>query len=124
MDEKDIIVMSNHDKPVKIVFEDKIKSSKTEKYHKSLKEVLYDLLWDWDIRENLSKQQIHSERGKIKRGYYDQSINFFVKRGATREFIINEVEQERERIVISVQHTFNTSMLSGNYKFGVVTLGK
>ena len=124
MREIKMFIMSNNDKPVKIVFEDFPSETRTEKYHKSLKEVLYDLLWDWNIRRNLTKQQIHTERGKIRRGYYGQSTNFFVKRGIAKEFIESEIEQERERTIITMRHNINSSCLSSDFKFGILNLSK
>jgi len=114
----DLIILPIEDKPVKLVFENELKT-KTEKYHLTIKEVLLDVLrWNWTLRKQLTRQQIHSERGKTKRGYYDQVVNFLVKRGISKEYIDNEVSQERERWIISKPVYINTKDIKSN--FGVI----
>jgi hypothetical protein len=118
-----IYFIPTNDKSVKLVFENREDiTTKTENYKLSLYEVLkHELRWNWELRRKLSKQQIHTERGKLKRGRYNEVINFFVKRGISKEYIDNEVNQERERIVITQTLNIPLNYIE-NYKFGLFKL--
>jgi uncharacterized protein related to proFAR isomerase len=97
-----MFISNNENKPVKIVLENNY-SYRTEIYHLPLKDVLRnELRWNYELRRNLTKQQIHTEYGKLKRGRINEIINFLVKRGITKEYIENEVNQERENVVVSI----------------------
>jgi hypothetical protein len=116
-----IFFTPNINKPVKLVIENNIISTKTEKYKLTIKEVLKDeLKCNYKLRRNLTRQQIHTEYGKIHRGYYSEVINFLVKRGITKEYLENEINQERERCVFTRKMSFPLDIL--NCKFGVYEL--
>lgn len=118
--DKIYIVSFPKDKPIKLVVENNSSSQIVEKYHLTLKEVLKDILnGDWKLRSTLTRQQIRTEKGKIRRGYYEEVINFLHKRGISREYIKNEVAMVRERIVIGIKCNVSKDVLDGN-KFGVI----
>lgn len=113
---------SEKDNPVKIIIEQEPLSTRIEKYYLTLKEVLLEILrCNLKLRRQLTRQQIHSERGKVKRGYSDQVINFLVKRGISKEYIDKEVSQERERWIISRQIHFD-NFVAQNNKIGIIQL--
>lgn len=122
MDNNKIYILDTQkDKPVKIIFENNISNVKTEKYHLTLRQVLFEILkGNWELRRNLTRQQIHSERGKVRRGNYEEVINFLNKRGVSREYINNEISQERENIIITIPLKINTEDVYG--KFGLIQL--
>lgn len=96
------------DKPVKICIENN-STMRTEKYKMTIKQVLlHTLRWDYKLRETLTAQQIHSEKGKVRHNNFKEVINFLDKRGVSRESIDNEVNMERERIVYSRPMGFNS----------------
>lgn len=114
---------SNHiDRPVKLYFKNKIKESKVEIYKLTLKEVLLEILkYNYDLRMKLTKQQIHSERGKLKHGNYKEVVNFLVKRGITKNYINTELNIERERIVYIIP-LFDIIGTATNTKFGIINI--
>jgi hypothetical protein len=100
------INIPQNDKPIKLVIENNI-SNRTETYKMTLKEVLVEELRNlWSIN-TLTGQQYKSEKGKIKREYTEQVINFLIKRGITKEYINNEMNKERERLVFVQQFNIN-----------------
>ncbi len=115
-------ITTNKDKPIKIIFENNNNtSSKTEKYKLTLKEVLInELKYNYNLRKILTRQQIHTERGKIKNGNYNEVINFLVKRGISKEYIENEVNQERERTLFTIKTNIPISNVSGT--LGIINL--
>jgi len=116
-----IFIIPLEDKPVKLIFENDISSIKTEKYHLTLREVLFNILrCNFELRKNLTRQQIHSERGKVKRGCYDQVVNFLVKRDISKEYIDNEISQEREQMIIKRPLKINVNDIVG--QFGLINL--
>lgn len=120
MDNNQIYIIPIIDKPIKLVIENDILSTKTEVYQLSLMDVLLqELRQNYILRKNLSRQQIHTERGKVKKEYYEQVINFLVKRGISREYINNEVNRKRERLIITKNIKFDTKLLENN-KFGII----
>jgi len=105
-------------RPVKIVFESDVMSNKTETYQLTLKEVLTEILkYNYRLRYNLTTQQIHSERGKVRKNNYSEVINFLTKRGISRDYIENEVSQIRERTIFTRNMNFNSDMIKGNFGF-------
>jgi len=118
-DENIIFINIPQDRPLKLVIENNLVSSRTEKYFLTTKEVLKNILnSDWELRRTLTTQQIRSEKGKVRRGYYDEVINFLHKRGVNREYIENEVAMEREKIIFSQILNVSSDLLKDS-KFGV-----
>jgi len=110
------------DKPVKLIMENNTPTVTTETYHLTLKEVLKDILnKDWKLRNTLTTQQIRSEKGKIRKRYYDEVINFLHKRGISKEYIENEVTTERERLVFSMNLNIPANILDDK-KFGIIKI--
>lgn len=121
--ENNIYFISTNDKPVKLIIENQNDTTtKTEKYKKTLYEVLKnELRFNHTLRRNLTKQQIHTENGKLKHGRFNEVINFLIKRGVSKEYIETEVNQERERVVFSTRINIPISNISDN-RFGIINL--
>jgi hypothetical protein len=116
------IIPKLQNKPVKIILENDSTSVTTEIYHLTLKEVLRDILnQNWKLRITLTTQQIRSEKGKVRKGYCDEVINFLHKRGVSKEYIENEVTIEREKLVFSINWHVSSDVLSDN-KFGIFNI--
>lgn len=104
---KDALIFApKQDNPITLQYRDINDANiSTKKYKKSINEVLWEILrWNYDLRKNLTRQQIHTEKGKVKRSNYSEIINFLVKRGISKEFIDNEINQEREDIILSINY--------------------
>ena len=112
----------NNEKPVKIVFEDNIIDDySVEKYRKTPQEVLKDeLKYNHNLRQQLTRQQIHSEYGKLRSGNYEEVINFLLKRGVTTLELNQKLNEIHETHIVQVKLGLDTSFLSG--KFGVFEL--
>jgi len=115
--------ISSNDRPVKFVIENQNENTvKTEKYYKTLYEVIYDeLRFNYMLRRNLTRQQIHTERGKLKHGRQEEVVNFLIKRGITKEYINTEVNQERERVIFTKKINMPISSIS-DAKFGIINM--
>ena len=110
------INQTDNTKPLKIILENNSLPPRTEKYYLTLKEVLKQILnSDWKLRRTLTTQQIRSEKGKVRRGYCEEVINFLHKRGVSREYIESEVSTERERIIFSYPLNVSRDMINGNF---------
>ena len=102
-----LIIPTEQNKPVKIVFENDC-HMKNEKYTMTMYDVLKnELRWNYNLRKNLTRQQIHSERGKLRKGRYTEVINFLSNRGISRDYINNEATKERERVVFTQSQCVN-----------------
>ena len=120
--EKNIyIINALNNKPLKIVFENNPISSKTEIYHVTLKELLTDILNENRVLRKLTTQQARSEKGKVRKGYFDEVINFLNKRGISREYIEKEIATERERVILNIDMNVSNNVLK-DCKFGMIDL--
>lgn len=113
-----IYIIETQDKPIKLCFENNL-MVKTEKYTMSLEEVLLNEVRNIWSNSKITGQQYKVEKGKIKKGYSGEVLNFLIKRGITKEYINNEVNQERDIIIFS--KSFNVSDFI-NDTLGVITL--
>jgi len=104
------------DKSVKLIIEDRKNETREERYYLSIKEVLFNILrWDFQLRQKLSRQQIHSERGKVKKGNYNEVINFLNKRGVSKKFIEHKINEEHTRFVFTSNWAVDSSLIRGKY---------
>lgn len=117
--EKIYIVPIDGYKPVKIVLEgNSISEYTTRKYRKRPQEVLRDeLKYNYNLRKQLTRQQIHSEYGKLKSGNYKEVINFLLKRGVTTSELNRKLNEIHEDIIMQVETKIDTSTING--KFGI-----
>ena len=120
-DDKIVVVSKNEDRPIQIQIENSNNYKwSTKKYKKPINEVLWKILrHDYDLRKSLTRQQIHTEKGKIKRGNYTEVINFLVKRGISKEYIDDEINKEREDNVMTKE--YNCDILNNSdLKLGII----
>ena len=109
------------DKPIKFVIEGNCIEAKLVYKSKTLKEVLLEVLrWNCKLRDQLTIQQIHSERGKVYREKYSDVINFLNKRGISKDYIENE-QKEKPVIEYTTTITIPTDFIDSN-KFGKFTI--
>jgi hypothetical protein len=116
------IIPNPQDKPVKIIIENNSPTVTTETYYLTLREVLKNILnQDWKLRNTLTTQQIRVEKGKVRKGYCDEVINFLNKRGISREYIEKEIATERERVILNINTNVSSDVLE-DCKFGMIDL--
>lgn len=113
-------------RPIKIIEEPAFidmgeTSMKPITYYKTLKDILYNSLQNVRFKENLSRQQYHSEKGKIRKGYLDQVSNFLKKHGLTQQFIDHELSEKHESYTFNITTNFYCPIYSGEF---VITLDK
>jgi hypothetical protein len=107
-----------NNRPLKLVFEGDI-INRTETYKMTLKEVLVEELRNLWANNILTGHQYKSEKGKVKREYTEQVINFLSKKGISKEYINNETSKERERLVIVKKYNINDVITN---TFGIISL--
>ena len=100
--ENKIYIIPTTNKPVKVIFEENpVDEVYVERYKKTPQEVLKDQLkYNYNLRRQLTRQQIHSEYGKLRSGNYEEVINFLLKRGVTSLELNQKLNEVHE------MHTF------------------
>lgn len=115
------IIPIKDDKPVKIIIENEpIVDCGVERYKKTPREVLRDeLKYNSDLRRQLTRQQIHSEYGKLKSNNCKEVVNFLLKRGITTSELNQKINEVHERHIIQITTKYGVSLsdnVFGSYK--------
>lgn len=114
------ILPSGSGKPIKVVIENAPLETKIKRYRKTPQQVLKDeLKYNYKLRQQLTRQQIHSEYGKLRSSSWGEVINFVLKRGVTAL----ELNQKLMEIHEDHQVTIKTQIFT-NQKLGIYELSQ
>lgn len=124
--ENKIYIIPTTNKPVKVIFEENpVDEVYVERYKKTPQEVLKDQLkYNYNLRKQLTRQQIHSEYGKLRSGNYEEVINFLLKRGVTSLELNQKLNEVHEMHTFKIKTKLGINDLMLDKPFGIYEISK
>ena len=124
--ENKIYIIPTINKPVKVIFEENpVDEVYVERYKKTPQEVLKDQLkYNYNLRKQLTRQQIHSEYGKLRSGNYEEVINFLLKRGVTSLELNQKLNEVHEMHTFKIKTKLGINDLMLDKPFGIYEISK
>lgn len=124
--ENTIYIIPTTNKPVKVIFEENsVDEVYVERYKKTPQEVLKDQLkYNYNLRKQLTRQQIHSEYGKLRSDNYEEVINFLLKRGVTSLELNQKLNEVHEMHTFKIKTKLGINVLMLDKPFGIYEISK
>lgn len=124
--ENKIYIIPTTNKPVKVIFEENpVDEVYVERYKKTPQEVLKDQLkYNYNLRRQLTRQQIHSEYGKLRSGNYEEVINFLLKRGVTSLELNQKLNEVHEMHTFKIKTKLGINALMLDKPFGIYEISE
>jgi hypothetical protein len=123
IDMNKIYIVPSNDKPVKLTVEFSDDNFTTEKRKPNDYEIYECIAFNirlMSLRETITTQQYRVEKGKIRKGFRDEVLNFVKKRCiATHNNIINFINTEREYMIIKRKFGVNANLIDNSVKYGI-----
>jgi len=121
MDDKDIFIIPTNDKPVKIIIENDGELSETIKSLPTVRELKQEVKLSLYLllkRKGISTQQYRVEKGKLRKGYLGEVLNFIKKRDETTYNLIRRfMKTEQTSLIYTRKMGFSMEV---NAKFGII----